>query len=37
MSFEQELRDNGVQVTAQRLALMQAVASHPHAIIYTHP
>lgn len=29
--FEQQLRDNGVQVTAQRLALMQAVASYPHA------
>lgn len=28
--FEQLLRHNGVQVTAQRLALMQAVASHPH-------
>lgn len=29
--FEQLLRDNDVQVTAQRLALMQAVARHPHA------
>ena len=30
-SVEQLLRDNGVQVTAQRLALMDAVAAHPHA------
>lgn len=29
--FEQLLRDNDVQVTAQRLALMQAVATLPHA------
>jgi len=29
--FEQLLRDNGVQVTAQRLAMMQAVSTHPHA------
>lgn len=28
---EQLLRSHGVQVTAQRLALMQAVADHPHA------
>ena len=28
--FELLLRDNGVQVTAQRLALMQAVTSNPH-------
>ena len=30
-SVEQLLRDNGVQVTAQRLALMDAVVAHPHA------
>jgi len=29
--FEELLRENGVQVTAQRLALMHAVASHPHS------
>ena len=28
---EQLLRSHGVQVTAQRLAIMQAVADHPHA------
>ncbi len=28
---EQLLRDNGVQVTAQRLALLEAVAVHPHS------
>lgn len=28
---EHILRQHGVQVTAQRLAVMQAVASHPHA------
>lgn len=28
---EQLLRSKGVQVTAQRLAIMQAVADHPHA------
>ncbi|WP_040495884.1 Fur family transcriptional regulator [Ilumatobacter nonamiensis] len=28
---DQVLRDNGVQVTAQRLALMRAVSAHPHA------
>jgi len=28
---EELLRSNGVQVTAQRLAIMQAVAEHPHA------
>jgi len=28
---EQLLRDNGMQVTAQRLAILRAVASHPHA------
>lgn len=28
---EQLLRSHGVQVTAQRLAIMQAVAEHPHA------
>jgi len=31
MSYEQLLRENGVQVTAQRLALLDAVAAHPHA------
>jgi Fur family transcriptional regulator, stress-responsive regulator len=29
--IEQQLRLHGVQVTAQRLAVMQAVSSHPHA------
>ena len=28
---EQLLRDNGLQVTAQRLAVMRAVSAHPHA------
>ena len=28
---EQLLRDHGVQVTAQRLAIMDAIAGHPHA------
>lgn len=28
---EQLLRDQGVQVTAQRLAIMRAVTSHPHS------
>ncbi len=28
---EQLLREHGVQVTAQRLAIMGAVSSHPHA------
>ena len=28
---EQLLRRHGVQVTAQRLAIMNAVSSHPHA------
>ncbi len=28
---EQLLRSHGVQVTAQRLAILQAVADHPHA------
>ena len=28
---EQLLRSHGVQVTAQRLAIMQAVADHPHS------
>ncbi len=28
---EQLLRQHGVQVTAQRLAIMRAVSSHPHA------
>ncbi|MEM1178811.1 MAG: Fur family transcriptional regulator [Acidobacteriota bacterium] len=27
----QKLRENGLQVTAQRLAIMRAVAEHPHA------
>lgn len=30
-SAEQLLRSHGVQVTAQRLAIMQAVSAHPHA------
>ena len=30
-STEQLLRDHGVQVTAQRLAIMDAIAAHPHA------
>lgn len=30
-SFEQELRSCGLQVTAQRLAIMQAVSAGPHA------
>ncbi len=29
--FDQLLRRHGLQVTAQRLALMRAVSSHPHA------
>jgi Fur family transcriptional regulator, stress-responsive regulator len=29
--MEQLLRQHGLQVTAQRLAVMRAVASHPHA------
>ena len=28
---EKLLRDHGLQVTAQRLALLQAVSAHPHA------
>ncbi|MCC7186853.1 MAG: transcriptional repressor, partial [Acidobacteria bacterium] len=28
---EQLLRQNGVQVTAQRLAVIRAVSAHPHA------
>ena len=31
ITFEQLLRQNGMQVTAQRLALLRAVSSHPHA------
>lgn len=31
MTPEQLLRERGVQVTAQRLAVMQAVGAHPHA------
>ena len=27
----QQLRDHGLQVTAQRIAVMEAVAGHPHA------
>ncbi len=30
-SFEQQLRSSGLQVTAQRLAIMQAVSAGPHA------
>lgn len=30
-SFEQQLRSSGLQVTAQRLAIMQAVTAGPHA------
>lgn len=30
-SLEQSLRDHGLQVTAQRLAIMRAVAARPHA------
>lgn len=29
--FDQLLRDNGLQVTAQRLAIMRAVSARPHA------
>jgi Fur family transcriptional regulator, stress-responsive regulator len=29
--FEQQLRSSGLQVTAQRLAIMQAVRAEPHA------
>jgi Fe2+ or Zn2+ uptake regulation protein len=29
--FEQQLRSSGLQVTAQRLAIMQAVSAEPHA------
>jgi len=29
--FDQHLRENGLQVTAQRLAIMRAVSSRPHA------
>ena len=29
--IEQHLRKHGLQVTAQRLAVMQAVSAHPHA------
>ena len=28
---ERLLRDNGLQVTAQRMAILRAVSSHPHA------
>lgn len=31
LSFEQQLRGAGLQVTAQRLAIMQAVTDCPHA------
>ncbi len=31
LDVEQQLRSLGVQVTAQRLALMRAVEAHPHA------
>ena len=30
-SFEQQLRSSGLQVTAQRLAIMEAVTAAPHA------
>ena len=30
-SFEQQLRSSGLQVTAQRLAIMEAVTASPHA------
>jgi len=30
-SIETQLRAHGLQVTAQRIAIMEAVASHPHA------
>jgi len=30
-TVEQHLRTHGLQVTAQRLAVMQAVSAHPHA------
>jgi Fur family ferric uptake transcriptional regulator len=29
--IEHQLRQNGLQITAQRLAVMRAVSSHPHA------
>ena len=29
--FDQVLRDHGVQVTAQRMAVLRAVAARPHA------
>jgi Fe2+ or Zn2+ uptake regulation protein len=32
-SFEQQLRSCGLQVTAQRLAIMQAVTAGPHATV----
>ncbi|MEM9655624.1 MAG: Fur family transcriptional regulator [Actinomycetota bacterium] len=31
MNAEQQLREHGVQVTAQRLAVLDAVSAHPHA------
>ena len=30
-ALQQQLRQHGVQVTAQRLAIMRAVATHPHS------
>ena len=30
-SAAQQLRDHGLQVTAQRIGVLEAVASHPHA------
>jgi len=30
-SVDQQLRDHGIQITAQRIAILEAVASHPHA------
>ena len=29
--FARQLRDHGLQVTAQRIGVMEAVAGHPHA------
>lgn len=30
-SIEQQLRDRGLQITAQRIAIMETIAAHPHA------
>lgn len=32
-AIEQQLRERGVQVTAQRLAIMQVVSEHPHSTV----